>query len=63
MGVGLQVEGALDNVVQVATGVLQEGFEDEDGRADQKDEQHQRHRQHHVQDRQVLYPLVQPGHH
>ena len=61
--VGLQVEGTLDDVVQIAAGILQEGLEDKDRRANQKHEQHQRHRQHHVEDGEVLDPLVQAGDH
>src|SRR5690606_24454161 len=61
--VGLQVEGPLDDVVQVAAGVLQEGLENEDGRADQEDEQHQRGGDDHVQHRQALDALVHARHH
>jgi len=61
--VGLQVEGALDDMVEVAAGILQEALEDVDAGPDTEDEQHQGYRQHHVEDRQTLDALVQTRHH
>src|SRR5699024_2999000 len=60
-GIGLQVEGALDDVVQIGAGILQKRFQNENSGPGQENEQHQRRGQKHVEQRQVLYAFVQTG--
>ncbi len=48
--IGLQVESALDDVVQVAARVLQKALQNVHRGAHAEDEQHQRYRQRHIED-------------
>src|SRR5690606_10524378 len=61
--IGLQIEGPFDDVVQIAAGVLQEGFQNEDGRPDEKHEQHQPGGRYHVDQGQVLDATVHASDH
>src|SRR5690606_5264967 len=58
--VRLEREGALDDVVQVAAGVLEERLEDVNGRPDDEHEEHQEAGQGDVQDREALDPALEP---
>ena len=61
--VGLQIEGAFYDMVQVTARVLQETLEDMHSGAHAEHKQHQCHRQHHVEDGQPLHTLVHTCHH
>src|SRR5690606_17518350 len=61
-GIGLQIKGALHDIVEVTAGILQKALEDVDAGPHRKDKQHQGNRQHHIDNGQALDPLVQTGH-
>src|SRR5690606_16852357 len=59
----LQIKRSLDNVVEVAAGVLQKTFQNMYGGASDEYKGHQNYRQHHIQNGEPLHTLIQPGYH